>query len=423
MLTGDGVASESRGNLLVDQALRIPAADNSNDHLLDAVRTACPLAPLVAGNQLTILNDGPSTFEAFAETVGKAKHHVHLETFLFADDALGQSFAALLVAKRQQGVEVRVLYDGIGSLAAAPEFFQSLRQAGVEVVSFRPASGLSDAVTGQVNHRDHRKLLVVDGSVAFVGGINISGTYNQDSSSWSGQEAALTGGWRDVQIRMEGPVVLQYQALFLSAWVRSGGAVDASSTAYYPKLSIRGRSLVAALASEYGEQSEAAIHAAYLAAIHNAKQRVWITQAYFAPDKSLLGALIAAARRGVDIRILLPGFSDSSTVLYASRSVYDRLLESGVKIFEFEAGFVHAKTVTVDGALSFVGSANMDFRSLLHNNEIAAVIVDAVVAAQMEATYRSDLANSREIQLAEWRKRSLRQRAMERAATLMWFWI
>lgn len=423
IITDEGFASPKRDNLLVDQALRSRAVASATDDLLDAVRQACPLAPLVAGNQVTILNDGPSTFAAFAAAVGNALHHIHLETYIFADDSLGRSFAELLAAKSQQGIEVRVLYDGLGSVAADSRFFDKLRHAGVQVISFRPLDDLTNVVNGGVNNRDHRKILIVDGHTAFVGGINISETYNRGSGSSPKAVVDLTDGWRDVQVKIAGPVVKQFQALFFSTWVRSGGTADASSTAYYPTLKPQGHSLIAAVASEYAAKNEGQIHAVYLSTIRHTQRRLWITQAYFTPDKSLLEALMAAARRGVDTRILLPGFSDSSLVLNASRAIYDRLLESGVKIFEYEAGFMHSKTLTVDGVLSIVGSANMDLRSLLHNNEVAAVIADNLTAAELDAFYLKDLTDAREIRLAQWRKRPLRQRAMERAATLMWFWI
>jgi cardiolipin synthase A/B len=423
VITGTGFASPQQENSLVDQALRSPTATVATDDLLDAVRGACPLAPLVAANQVTVLNDGPSTFQAFAAAVGNAVHHIHLETYIFADDALGRSFAALLAEKSQQGIEVRVLYDGFGSFAASAEFFDNLRRAGVQVVAFRPLEDLTHLVTGDINNRDHRKILIVDGRTAFVGGINITEAYNSGSGSSPRGAVDLKDGWRDVQVKIEGPVVKQFQSLFFSSWVRSGGTVDTSSTAYYPALSAHGHSLIAAVASEYAAKNEGQIQAVYLAIIRHAQRRIWITQAYFTPDESLLEALMAAARRGVDIRVLVPGFSDSSLVLNASRSIYDRLLVSGVRIFEYETGFVHSKTLTVDGALSIVGSANMDIRSLLHNNEVAAVIADNLIAAELDAFYLKDVNDAREIRLIDWRARPLRQRAMERAATLMWFWI
>ena len=423
VITKDGATTARQEDRLLDKVLANRVDEAGAETLVNAIRKACPIAVLAAGNEVSLLSDGPSTFAAYKQAINAAKHHIHLETYIFADDALAKAFAQLLAAKSRAGIEVRVLYDGIGSLAADSQIFETMRAAGVMVVSFRPPESLPDVLDGSINNRDHRKLLIVDGRTAFVGGINVSGTYSHGSSMKPGKEKGLGDGWRDTQVRLTGPVVAQLQALFFSTWVRSGGKADASSTTYFPRPVTAGGSLVAALGSESGDKSEAAIYAGYLAAIRAARHRLWITQAYFVPDPAIRDELKSAARRGVDTRVLLPGFSDSTLTLNAARALYGELLASGVKIYEYNVAFIHAKTLVVDGVVSFVGSANMDMRSLVHNNEITAVIVDPAVARPMSAIYLKDLAGATQITLDAWKKRSLPQRVREGVSSLFWYWI
>ena len=423
VITKDGATTQPQEDRLLDHMLSNRIDETGAETLINAIRKACPIAVFAAGNKVLLLSDGPSTFAAYKQAISAAKHHIHLETYIFADDELAKAFAQLLAEKSRAGIEVRVLYDGIGSLAANSEIFETMRAAGVMVVQFRPPESLPDVLEGSINNRDHRKLLIVDGRTAFIGGINVSGTYSHGSSLKPGKEKGLSDGWRDTQVKLNGPVVAQLQAQFFSTWVRSGGKADSSSTTYFPRPVTAGASLVAALGSESGDKSEAAIYAGYLAAIRAARHRLWITQAYFVPDQTIRDELKAAARRGVDTRVLLPGFSDSALTLNAARGAYGELLASGVKIYEYNIAFIHAKTLVVDGVVSFVGSANMDMRSLLHNNEITAVIVDPVVAGQMSTVYLKDLANATPITLDAWENRSWPQRVREGVSNLFWYWI
>lgn len=427
--TADGAAGTGDEHAALSAALGARADDASVRALFAALRAGMPNATFTAGNRVEVLNDGPSTFKAYAKAIAAATRHVHLETYIYADDELGTRFAELLIEKRRQGVAVRVIYDAAGSWSSDSALFVRMREAGIDVLAFRPLDSVEALASGEVNNRDHRKLLVVDGRVAFVGGINISGTYEHGSSAGSGQPAprtptaALEDGWRDSQVRIEGPAVAQFQALFFSTWTRSGGTPVAPSGRYFPTLAPTGSALVAAVASEAGASTADAMHAVHLSAIQHATRRLWITQAYFTPDRSLREALIAAARRGVDTRILLPGISDSSLSLHASRSIYGKLLAAGVRIYEHEAAFVHAKTALIDDAVAFVGSANLDLRSLVHNSEIIAVVVDANFAASMAASFERDLTATREITRAAWRQRPWRDRLYERGARLFWYWI
>lgn len=378
VITARGVVTDRVGAHIIDQAIESRPDEAATEALIKAIRKSIPGALLVAGNLVSVVSDGPKTFAAFSEAIAAAEHHIHVETYIFADDDLGRSYAELLSEKRRQGVEVRVLYDGVGSLMSEPTIFDDMRAAGVEVLAFRPLASVGGLLSGKMNNRDHRKLLIVDGRIAFAGGINISGTYNHGSSLRPGRDKGLDDGWRDAEVRVEGPAVQHFQALFFAAWANAGGKLDTVSPGYFPPLAPAGSQLMAVVASEYGDDSEAAIYLTYLAAMRNAKRRLWITQAYFAPDKAIREALVAAVERGVDTRILVPGFSDSGFTFHASRTIYDELLQGGVRIFELQDAFVHAKTAVVDSVVSFVGSANMDIRSFVHNNEVTAVIVDSV---------------------------------------------
>ncbi|MGE3772522.1 MAG: cardiolipin synthase [Gammaproteobacteria bacterium] len=424
-----GAADAATEHAVLARALGAAASRPTTHALIDALRTGMPHASFVAGNRVTMYNDGPSTFAAYAEAIAAARNHVHVETYIFADDELGTRFAELLIEKRRLGVEVRVLYDGAGSWASDEALFARMREAGIDVHEFRPLASVGALASGRVNNRDHRKMLIVDGRVAFVGGINISGTYEHGpmSGSVSGGSGSrgnpLDDGWRDSQARIDGPAVAQFQALFFSTWTRAGGDVVTPSPRYFPRLQPTGNALVAAVASEADGSTAGAMHAIHLNAIRHAAHRLWITQAYFTPDRSLRDALVEAARRGVDTRILLPGVSDSELTLHASRSIYGRLLAAGVRIYEHEAAFVHAKTVLIDDAVSFVGSANLDLRSLVHNNEIVAVVIDTDFARLVAHTFETDLQSARGVTREAWRKRPWSDRLRERAARLFWYWI
>lgn len=425
--TSAGAADAAAERAALARALGAAATRAETLALVDALRAGMPRATFVAGNRVTMFDDGPSTFAAYAAAIASARTHVHLETYIFADDELSTRFAELLIEKRRRGIEVRVLYDGVGSWDSDGALFARMRAAGVDVHEFRPLASVGALASGRVNNRDHRKLLIVDGRIAFVGGINISGTYAHGPMSGSGgrgaRAAPLDDGWRDSQARIEGPAAAQFQALFFSTWVRAGGEAVTPSPRYFPRLDPVGGALVAAVASEADGPTAGAMHAIHLNAIRHAAHRLWITQAYFTPDRSLRDALVEAAQRGVDTRILLPGISDSAFTLHASRSIYGRLLAAGVRIYEHEAAFVHAKTALIDTAVAFVGSANLDLRSLVHNNEVIAVVIDAAFARTMARTFEADLAGAREITRESWRHRPWSDRVKERGARLFWYWI
>ncbi len=370
-------------------------------------------APLVLGNEARVLIDGPATHRAMFRAIAEARRHVHLETYTLEPGEPGERLAALLTERRAAGVEVRVLYDSVGSLATPPEYFERLRAAGIELCAFNPVISLRRAVW-RLNNRDHRKLLVVDGRVAFTGGINISSAYRAGSSGSSRAPPSVEEGWRDTHVAVEGPVVGEFQNLFLANWRRQRCAALPPGDEVTPGApgSPRGDKLMRLLAAD-PEAGRSDFYVALLSAIDHARRRVWITNGYFVPDDGLLQGLIGAARRGVDVRLVLPGFSDFWAPFHAGRSHYSVLLAVGVRILERHDAMLHAKTVVIDGVWSSIGSTNLDWRSFVHNYEADLLLLDPAFGREMERMFQRDAQRAREIDPAAWARRGLGDRLLE----------
>jgi cardiolipin synthase A/B len=392
-----------------------------------ALEEAIVGSPLTAGNRAALLQDGPATYRAMLAAIEGAKDHIHLETYIIDDDEVGQRFSDALIAKQRQGVQVRLIHDSVGTLNTPRAFFQKLTDSGVQVVEFNPVNPAVAGVAWELNERDHRKLLIVDGRVAFLGGINISGVYSSGSFA-SGSRSADSGGpegdttpWRDTHVQLRGPVVAEFQKLFIATWVAQKGEPPAGP-GLYPPPEQAGPDVVRAIGSS-PEEPYSLIYATLLSAIGSAETSVYITNAYFAPDPQLLDALEAAARRGVDVRLILPGKTDSWLVFHAGRNYYARLLRAGVKLYERQGVILHAKTASVDGVWSTIGSTNLDWRSFLHNYELNAVVLGTEFGAQLQRLFDADLAASTEVTLAQWRRRSLDVRIKELFARMWEYWL
>jgi cardiolipin synthase len=379
--------------------------------VLDELVERLTEAPLYRDNEVELLLDGPQTLDAMRDAIASAEHHVHLETYIFADDEVGTEFAETLTAKARTGVPVRVIYDAIGSRGGADGFWAGLEEAGVVVREFNPPDPVQDQNPFDIDTRDHRKLLIVDGEVAFTGGINIDRNYARPSAVVGGKSAS--SGWRDTHIKISGPAVAGFQELFVGLWEQLDEPLTEPPYAPPPRRLEQGDTRVRVLSSLGGDDELSEIWLAYQAAAKVAADRIWITQSYFAPDDELMAAITEAAGRGVDVRILVTGFSDSQLLLNASRAYYGDLLEAGVKVFESQEHIMHAKTMVVDGYWSTVGSSNLDYLSFLHNHEANAVILGAKFASQLEDVFLADLANAVPIDAEQWRRRSLWQRTKE----------
>ena len=374
-------------------------------------------SPLLLGNKITLLQDGPATYQAMFAAIAKAKDHINVESYIIEDGAVGQQFADLLVERQAHGVQVNLIYDSVGAFGTDRVFFDRLTLAGVNVLEFNPVNPLSVKKPWNLNHRDHRKLLVVDGRTAFIGGINISSVYSSGSSVGRSKRAKNPEiGWRDTDIQIDGPVVAEFQKLFLDTWAKQRGKPLATKN-YFPGLVPQGKDIVRAIGST-PDDPYSLIYLTLISAISNAEKQVHLANAYFVPDPQLIKALLDAARRGVDVKLILPGYSDSAMTFYAGRSYYTELLAGGVKIYERQGALLHVKTAIVDGVWSCVGSSNLDWRSALDNDEINAVILGREFAQQMEAAYAADISASKEVDRSTWARRSLLLRLKEEAARL-----
>ena len=391
-------------------------ADDTNifdKHL--ALETEIVGSPLVVGNKVELLVDGPTTYDAMFAAIKNAKDHINMETFVIEDDEIGRRFAELLTQKQQGGVQVNLIYDSVGSISTPKEFFKPLQQSGGNVLEFNPINPLNARKGWQVNRRDHRKLLIVDGKVAFVGGINISSVY---SSGSFGRSKPTKGkiAWRDTHLRMAGPIVGEFQKLFIATWNEQKGGPLASKD-YFSEPGSKGNEVVRAIGSS-PEEPYSQMYVTLLSAINSAETQILLTNAYFVPDPKLLTSLKEAVQRGVDVRLLLPEKTDSVLVFYASRSYYDELLSAGVKIYEREGALLHAKTALIDGVWSTIGSTNLDWRSFTNNQEINAVILGQDFGQQMQTLFEKDMESSKLITLEAWRQRSIIARLKERSARL-----
>ena len=373
---------------------------------------------LVAGNKVTLLIDGEATYAAMFEAIQNAKDHINFETFIFEDDEVGKRFSDLLIRKSAEGVQVNVIYDSFGSKNTPVSFFQRLRDGGVLVLEFNPVNPWK-VLKGKVwalRHRDHRKILVVDGGIAFTGGVNISAVYSGSSPSRYRREKK-DEPWRDTHVRIEGPAALRLQWLFMKTWERQKGPTLPIRD-YFPYVKQAGNTLVRVVGSLPGD-SDRLIFMMYISAITHAENSIYLTTPYFVPDEQMLKALTDAAARGVDVKILLPGFSDSALVFYASRYYYSRLLEAGVQLFERRGGMLHAKTAVIDDVWSTIGSSNLDNESFLTNDEANAVLLGRDFADSMQAMFERDLEESNQISLKEWKKRSPDNHLKEWSANLL----
>ncbi|HEY6511492.1 MAG TPA: phospholipase D-like domain-containing protein [Burkholderiaceae bacterium] len=407
-------------------AVKAEGAPDLTEHHLKALAALGP-ADFYRGNSTRLLLDGPATFAAMKAAIARARSRVLLESYIVDEGVLAEELALLLSGKVAQGVQVALVYDGVGSMGTDPSYFERLAKAGVAVCKFNPVNPLERPGYWGINHRDHRKVLVVDGDVAFTGGINISRVYSSGSAGRGGSGAgsgggdALKDGWRDTHIELRGPVVEAFARSFERTWAAQGcsgapapTAALAAQTGKATPVAVAapGQRVVQVLESDPRDKDNR-IYTSLLAAVEAAQRSVWLTIAYFAPGDDMIQALSDAARRGVDVALVLPGRSDFTLVLHAGRSYYDDLLAAGVRIYEMDDAVMHAKTAVIDGVVSTVGSSNMDWRSFVANNEINAIVLGRDFGRELEAVFERDLANSRPITLDAWRRRDLSVRVME----------
>jgi cardiolipin synthase len=430
-----GQLSETKKQALLDaMAAKVGPTDILKKHV--AAEEAISGAPLVASNKVTLLDDGPATMRAMTNAIRAARNHINLQTYIFEDDDVGRALADLLIEKKAAGVQVNLIYDSVGNIGTPVEFFERMRAGGIRALEYNPVNPLKAQRGWEINQRDHRKLLIVDGRIAFTGGVNISAVYGRSSFLNSKRKRntplpknAKEAAWRDTHMQIEGPVVAEFQKIFLDTWQRqtdealsSSSSSSSSTMQFFPPLKSEGAALVRALAST-AERADYTIYKTYISALAHADKYAHLTTAYFVPDRQIVQAMKDAAQRGVDVRIIFPSFADHTMILYASRSYYDQLLAAGIKVYERNIAMLHAKTAVIDGVWSTIGSTNLDMRSFLHNDEVNAVVLNVDFAERMEDLFERDLKESTEITAEQWRRRGMGQRLREWAVRIVEYWL
>ncbi|AJY73953.1 cardiolipin synthase [Paenibacillus beijingensis] len=365
------------------------------------------MLPITGCNVSEVLTNGDKTYSSMLSAMEGARHHIHLDFYTFRSDATGERFKEVLVRKASEGVEVRLIYDGVGSIDIRSSFVNELRDAGVQVQCFlAPRIAFFDK---RINYRDHRKITVIDGTAGFVGGINIGDEY-------LGMDKKL-GFWRDTHLRLEGDAVYYLQLIFMRDWWFTARE-KLDDAVYMPEHRCRGTEQVQIVASGPDSNADSVLESMF-SAIAAATKRIYIATPYFIPDHSVLMGLRTAALSGVDVRLILPHVSDSKLVMYASLSYVQELLEAGVRIFRYRKGFLHAKVLIVDELVAAVGTANMDLRSFFSNFEINAMLYDKGAIRRLEQDFIQDLDDSYELNLHTYASRSRRQRAYEVVAHML----
>jgi len=356
------------------------------EHLLETQAGRLP-----GGNRATLLSNGDGFFPAILEAIRTAKASVNIELYIFAKGKMAEQFAEALCAKAHEGVEVRVLVDAVGERLG--KLAEEMKACGVNFHVYKPRKAFSIAKTGD---RTHRKIITVDGRIGFTGGLAID-------DRWAG-DARNPDEWRDTVVQIEGPAVLALQRVFLEDWIYTTGEVLDGPGQFPVAQEVGGLKAQAVASSRTSQLSVAKLH--YYMPMQAARDHIWIENAYFLPDKDFRVSLCAAARRGVDVRIVVPGkFIDIKAVRYAARGQYEEMLEAGIKIYEFRPTMLHSKVMVVDRAWSSIGSMNFTSRSMKANAEANVAIYDAAFASRVRAVIEADIARSEPILLEQWKQR------------------
>ncbi len=375
---------------------RLPLA-----RLLSQTALAVPLY----GSRLTPYVDGKTKMDALLEAIAGARHHIHIQYYIFSDDETGRRLRDALTAKAREGVEVRILYDDVGCTGVKKAFFEGMRAEGIEAYSFLHVK--FPRFTSKVNYRNHRKIGVIDGRIGFIGGMNVADRYVLGIERGNGKRER----WRDTHFRIEGSGVAGLQASFLSDWSATTKQA-VGGPAYFPAPERLTDNVMQIVPSGPLGKWRTLLQAVEYA-VSRAAQRVWIETPYYLPSETLNAALQEAALAGIDVRLMLPERSDSRVVDLASHSYLDDMVQAGVKIAFYTPGFLHSKLLLIDDDLAVVGSANMDFRSFEHNFEVNAFVYDRAFNARLAAIYETDLGDCRRVTPGDWFRRPRTRRWAE----------
>lgn len=422
VVSPDGMVSRAARLRLSKQLANTGDTDLLNYHLGAMQEIGAP--PILTGNSVELLIDGPSTYRSMFAAIEKARDYVFVESFIFEDAVEGErKLSQVLEDAAHRGVHIFVLYDAVGSLGTKAEFTDALKGAGIQLCVFNPLNPL-DKRFSSLNQRDHRKIVVVDGEIAWAGGMNFSRAYrltsNQVRRRALDKEEALASGWRDTHVAIRGTGATELERHFRESWtkVKCEGDLPAVGNA-----ATRGGNTLLQIVAGTPDDPQNVLYLTMMSVVTYAQRSVDITMAYFVPDDAFEKALMEAARRGVKVRVIVPSYSDFSGVFYAGRAHYKKLLEAGVELYELEDAFLHAKSIVVDNVWSSVGSTNFDWRSFAHNDEISVCVIDVPFAQRMNETFTRDLSNSKQLTLEAWKKRGFKERFQELLWSPMQYWL
>ena len=358
-------------------------------------------ASLFDGNKIDIFTNGKEKFNALFNDIEQAQSYIHVQYYIFLDDKIGNEVKKLLIKKASQGIHIRILYDEVANWKIKNKFYEEMQQAGIEISGYLKVR--FPLLTSRVNYRNHRKIVIIDGKIGYIGGMNIADRYI-NGPHWG-------GNWRDTHIRIEGRGVYGLQSSFLMDWHIASKKMEVSPK-YYPEMpSFNANLLQIAVDGPIGQWRN--LLQATIRIIGSAKQYIYVQTPYFLPTEGITQALQLAALSGVDVRIMLPAYSDSKAVNYATMSYIEDMMQSGVRIYLYTKGFLHAKLLLSDDYISVVGSANMDFRSFEHNFEVNAYIYDKDTARKMKEIFFRDQQSCKRIAIDEWQNRPRTQKIKE----------
>lgn len=385
-------------NAYSEAILNSELTSDNHQNLIEFIRRSGN-SPLTANNVVKLLINGDEKFPELMTALENAKSHIHLEYYIFEGDTTGTAIAQLLIKKAKQGIEVRFMYDDFGSHSLAKPFLERLKDAGVQAIPFYKIKWY--ALASRLNYRNHRKIIVIDGEIGFVGGINISDKYRNDLNIKNDLF------WRDSHLMITGNATAYLQYLFICDWNFCRKSNLEHNDTFFP-VAINNKTFgdeIVQIVASGPDSSIPVIFYSLLEAIGSAKNNIYITSPYFIPGESLMDALIIAIQSGLDVKILIPGLSDSRMVDAAASAYYTELLQYGAKIYKYNKGFVHAKTMVIDDNLAIVGSANMDYRSFDLNFEVNAMVYSTQIAAQLTEIFEEDLKDSEQIDAITWLNR------------------
>ncbi len=400
--SADMLTKKSLQGFISQSSFELPSEHYSLIQLFRTLNRALPFE----NNYNEVYTSGYSMVQSLIREISHAKHHIHLEFYIFEDDSIGRLVRDILIDKAQEGLEVRLLYDDVGCWHVPNRFFDQMRTAGIEVRGFLKVR--FPLFTSRINYRNHRKIVIIDGKVGFIGGMNIAERYLKPGKY---------GIWRDTHLMIKGRAVYGLQSNFLIDWFFVTRSLITASK-YYPSVDVCGEALIQTVTSEpVGEWK--AIMQGLLLAISNAKRYFYVQTPYFLPTEPILAALQTAALSGVDVRLMIPEHADSMITHLGTLSYVDDMLSAGVKVYFYQKGFLHSKLMVSDDSLSTVGSTNMDFRSFEHNFEINSFIYDTETALLMKEIFLQDQRDSVQISYKVWMRRSSKQRAKESIVRLL----